>query len=495
MIAALYARYSSDNQREESIVAQLRASREYCKQKGYTIIKEYADEACTGTNDNRPNYRQMFKDAKAGLFEIVIFHKIDRNARNEYDYYTRKNELQKYSVNIEYAAQNFDSSPEGRLMENTLVGLSAYYSRNLAKEIHKGQRENVLQGLTTGGKPPLGYKVINKKFVIDDYEAGAIRYIFESYAADKPYQEIINYLNDNGYRTRRGNTFGATSIHDMLHNRRYIGTCILGKNRKRADGKRNNHGADPSDIIIVENACPAIIEKELFEKVAMRMTSNKQRPGSHKAKYTYLLSGLIVCGECGTAMQGCTTTKSNGQINQYYRCGQKANKGTHTCPNFNVSLPDLEALVLRKIDEIIFAPHALEKLVSKSLDCFNKMASENMTEYDTLQAKQKSLERRMNNLYDLVEEGTADDFDKDRLRSTKSELLTIRAKLTEFNNCPNQQLTFDQVATYIEKYREQIKNKSADNLRALIQSFIDKVVISRDTITLKFKFEFTWCAW
>jgi len=162
MIAALYARYSSDNQREESIVAQLRASREYCKKKGYTIIKEYADEACTGTNDNRPGYQQMFKDAKAGLFETVVFHKIDRNARNEYDYYTNKAQLQKYSVSVEYSAQNFDNSPEGQLMENTLVGLSAYYSRNLAKEIHKGQRENVLQGLTTGGKPPLGYGIINK---------------------------------------------------------------------------------------------------------------------------------------------------------------------------------------------------------------------------------------------------------------------------------------------------------------------------------------------
>lgn len=108
MIATLYARYSSDNQREESIVAQLRASREYCKRKGYTIIKEYADEVCTGTNDNRPNYRQMFKDAKAGLFEIVVFNKMVSENMTECD------TLQSKQKNLERRMNNlYDLVEEG----------------------------------------------------------------------------------------------------------------------------------------------------------------------------------------------------------------------------------------------------------------------------------------------------------------------------------------------------------------------------------------------
>ena len=107
MIAALYARYSSDNQRAESIVAQLRASREYCRQRGYTIIKEYADEAMTGTNDQRPQYQQMLADAEAGMFEIIVFHKVDRSARNEFDYYTNKHRLACAGVRVEYSGQSF----------------------------------------------------------------------------------------------------------------------------------------------------------------------------------------------------------------------------------------------------------------------------------------------------------------------------------------------------------------------------------------------------
>ena len=98
MIVALYARYSSDNKRTESIVAQLRACREYCQKYGHTIIKEYADEAMTGTNDRRPQFQQMLRDAEAGMFELVIAHKVDRIGRNEFDYYTNRHKLESYGV-------------------------------------------------------------------------------------------------------------------------------------------------------------------------------------------------------------------------------------------------------------------------------------------------------------------------------------------------------------------------------------------------------------
>lgn len=98
MIVALYARYSSDNQRAESIVAQLRACRKYCKKYGYTIIKEYADEAMTGTNDRRPQFQQMLRDAEAGLFEMVLAHKVDRIGRNEFEYYSNRHRLEACGV-------------------------------------------------------------------------------------------------------------------------------------------------------------------------------------------------------------------------------------------------------------------------------------------------------------------------------------------------------------------------------------------------------------
>lgn len=155
MRAVCYARYSDEQQREESITAQLRAAREYCSKKGYTIIREYFDEAKSGKNDNRPAYQKMLADAKKKLFDVIVFHKIDRNARNEYDYYFHKAQLTKLGVYLEYVTQNIDSSPEGAMMEAMLVGMAAYYSRNLTKEVIKGMRENAYKAKFNGGYPPL----------------------------------------------------------------------------------------------------------------------------------------------------------------------------------------------------------------------------------------------------------------------------------------------------------------------------------------------------
>ena len=108
--AVIYARYASDNQREESIDAQLRVCRKHCADKGYIIFHEYVDEAYTATNDNRPAYQQMLRDSGRKEFQIAVFHKVNRNARNEYDYYMNKAKLMSNGVKIEYAGQSFDTS-------------------------------------------------------------------------------------------------------------------------------------------------------------------------------------------------------------------------------------------------------------------------------------------------------------------------------------------------------------------------------------------------
>ena len=159
--AVIYARFSSDNQREESIDAQVRACKAYCKGKGYLVTHIYRDEAKSGTKlAGRDAYNQMLDDAKDDLFDVVIFHKVDRNARNEFDYYTTKRTLTQLGIKYEYAVQNIDNTPEGQMMESMLVGFAAYYSRNLAKETKKGLNENayICPGLGDAGDRIFGTK-------------------------------------------------------------------------------------------------------------------------------------------------------------------------------------------------------------------------------------------------------------------------------------------------------------------------------------------------
>lgn len=144
--AVIYARFSSDMQREESIDAQVRACTAYAKSKGYEIVDTYIDEAKSGREvTKRDAYKKMLDDASHKKFDIVIFHKIDRNSRNEVDYYITKAKFLNLGIRYEYAVQSIDSSPEGQMMEGMLVAIAAYYSRNLAKETKKDSPKTLIK--------------------------------------------------------------------------------------------------------------------------------------------------------------------------------------------------------------------------------------------------------------------------------------------------------------------------------------------------------------
>lgn len=149
--AAVYARYSSENQNEESIDAQIRAIKEYCSRNNIQIVKIYTDEALTATTANRPQFLQMIKDSKLGIFDTVIVHKLDRFARNRYDSAFYKRELKLNGVRIVSVLENLDDSPESIILESVLEGMAEYYSANLAREVMKGLKEKALKCKHCGG--------------------------------------------------------------------------------------------------------------------------------------------------------------------------------------------------------------------------------------------------------------------------------------------------------------------------------------------------------
>ena len=263
--AVIYARFSSDMQREESIDAQVRACKAYAKSKGYTVVKEYVDEAKSGRSTlTRDAYNQMMADAMENKFDVIIFHKIDRNSRNELNYFIFKDKLEKLGIRYEYAAQPIDAATaEGQMMETVMVGMAAYYSRNLAKEIKKSMNENAYKAIFNGGYAPLGYKIVDKHYVIDEKEAEAVRLIFNLYLDGKGYGEICLALAARGYTTRSGKNFPKNSLHDILRNERYMGTYTF--NRVPKTKRRNSHSyARPNDFISIPDAIPAIVSKVYF---------------------------------------------------------------------------------------------------------------------------------------------------------------------------------------------------------------------------------------
>ena len=161
--AYAYARFSSENQRTESIDAQLRAIREYCDREGIVLVRAYKDEAFSGRTDQRPQFLQMFRDL--GGIDFVIVHKLDRFARNRSDAAFYRAKLKEKGARLVSVSEPIGDSPIGIITEGMLETINEWYSANLGMEVKKGMKENVLQGKRNGGPPPTGYRILLSKFM------------------------------------------------------------------------------------------------------------------------------------------------------------------------------------------------------------------------------------------------------------------------------------------------------------------------------------------
>ena len=308
---ALYARFSSDNQRSESIDAQIRAMKAYCEQHHFVIVETYIDEAKSATSDRRSAFQQMISDSSTRSFNILLVHKLDRFARNRYDSAVYKRELKKNGVTVYSVLENLDNSPESIMMEAVLEGMAEYYSQNLARETMKGLRENALQCKHTGGIAPLGYDIDpdTRKLVINEDEAKAVRLIFEMYGNGYGYSAIIDRLYELNLKTKMGKDFGKNSLYSILSNPKYQGMYVYNRcSAKNTVGTRNTHlYKDDEDIVFVEGGCPQIVPTDVFVKVQNKLTEHKHTGGRENAKECYLLSGKVFCRECGKAISTLST--------------------------------------------------------------------------------------------------------------------------------------------------------------------------------------------
>ncbi len=171
MRGVIYARYSSDNQREESIEGQLRECKEYAEKNDIQIIGTYTDRALSAKTDNRPDFQKMIKDSTDKNFEVVLVWKLDRFARNRFDSAYYKNVLRRNGVKVLSATELISQNAEGILLESMLEGYAEYYSAELSEKVLRGLTENALKCKYNGGTLPIGYYIdsfINAIFLYDD---------------------------------------------------------------------------------------------------------------------------------------------------------------------------------------------------------------------------------------------------------------------------------------------------------------------------------------
>lgn len=226
MNVVIYARYSSDKQREESIEGQLKVCYAYAEQQGFDVIDEYIDRAISAKTDHRPNFQKMIKDSGKKHFQGIIVYQLDRFARNRADSAKYRAILSKNGVKLYSANENIADGASGILLESVIEGLAEYYSAELSEKVSRGMNINADKCLSNGGTTPLGYRIENKHYVIDEEAAPIVREIFTKYASGMRIKDICDDLNERQIKTSKGAKFNKSSLHTMLKNRKYLGIYI-----------------------------------------------------------------------------------------------------------------------------------------------------------------------------------------------------------------------------------------------------------------------------
>ncbi|HBG4973252.1 TPA: recombinase family protein [Clostridioides difficile] len=495
--AVIYARFSSDNQRDESIDAQIRAINEYADKNDIKIVNQFIDRAKSATSDKRPEFQNMIKFCEADTtgISMVIVHKLDRFSRDKYDSALYKQKLKVKGIRVVSVLENLDNSPESLILESVIEGMAQYYSANLAREVAKGQKENALKALHNGGDAPLGYDVAyDKTYTVNEEEAQAVKIIFDRYVQGYSYSKIIDELNDLGYKTKRGNKFGKNSLHGILNNEKYTGVYVFNKTqRKGVNGKRNGHKQkDEGEIIKIEDGMPQIIDKEIFQQAQEMMKKRKKSPGAHKATTNYLLTGLIKCGECGHSFQGNKRKDAYGNDYISYRCGCRKQK--RECNNREIKRDYLEGFILQELEKNILNDEAIPVL-SKALN--EKMNDKNESNEELLKSLEQKLDKvnkDISNILNAIMNGIVNNVLKDKLDELEQVKLNLDLKMNELK-IENKVVdgvcvTEEQIRSMFSKFKEFVLERNIPECKKFIGDYIKEVIVYKDHVEVVFNVVF-----
>ncbi len=262
-MTVIYARYSSDSQTEQSIEGQVRVCKQFAEKNDLLVVDSYIDRAATGTNDNRAAFQQMLRDSKKAQWGAVIVYKLDRFARNKYESVVNRKKLKDNGVELVSAMENIPDTPEGKLFLAVIEGFNEYFSEDLKQKVNRGLRESWLKGNATGGHPPYGYVIKDKKYVIDEAEAAIVREIFMKYAQGYKAVAIAEDLKARNVRRKCSKYINHKYVYVILHDKRYIGIV-------------EHQGTTYYNIF------PPIITKELWNQVDAINQENKIAPSRKK---------------------------------------------------------------------------------------------------------------------------------------------------------------------------------------------------------------------
>jgi site-specific DNA recombinase len=488
MRAVIYARYSSELQRDASIEDQARICRRGIEAEGWSLGRVYTDHGASGASHLRAGYQALLADARKQHFDVVVAESLDRLSRDQEHVAGLFKQLSFHGVTLLTIG-------EGEISE-LHVGLkgamSALYLKDLAQKTRRGLEGRVREGRSAGGLS-YGYRVARGagaeatgERVIDPTEADVVRGVFADFAAGRSPRAIAKALNERGIAGPRSAPWGASTIcgnwrrgTGILNNALYNGKLVWNRQRFVKDPEHGRRQARPnpeSEWVIEDVPALRIVDDALWTKVKSRQTVTRQAIVCETSavrselarRPRYLFSGLLTCGACGG---GYTMVGA-----RHYGCANVRNRGT--CDNrLTIRRDVLENTVLSGLKNNLLHPDLIREFVEEYSREFNRLRRERASGQAASQAELAKVERQIRNIIEAVKAGLFAPSMKDEMSS----LETRKATLVE--------QTKDEVQEPVllhpglaEVYRRKVENLSdalnneelraeaAETLRAMIQA-------------------------
>lgn len=435
---AIYARYSTENQRQASIKDQIHDCRRHVEREGGTVDEAlvFVDAAASGATMQRKGLTQLLTAADAGRFDVLVVEDVSRLSRDTADATVMLRRFEQRGVKIVGVADGVDTSTANGAVVFQIGAVFAEQQREAGRQrTRRGLEGRAREGFATG-RLPYGYRsepvaddrgrVIGKRVMIDERRAKVVHRVFVDYGDGKSLAAIAKTLNNAGVPAPspgRGRGWSPASIRDMLHNEAYVGRWSYSRTEWRTDpvtNKRRPRPRAPEDTIRREDETLRIIEKALWAMTQQRLAAvracyaGKRNCASTSGRANmHLLSGLLRCAECGTSM-----TVHSGSSASYYTCSAARKRGT--CTN-RISLREDETIdaVLGHLREIVTSPAARAYLETRvtSLLATGPGTEDLAIHQETIE----ELDRKIGKLVAFIEGGEAGEGVRGRLRELENQ--------------------------------------------------------------------------
>ena len=439
MRAVIYARFSSDQQRDASIEDQVEVCRRYIERQGWTLQRTYADRAVSGASASRPGFQALLQDMERGGFDVVVCEAIDRLSRKLSDIAALHDRLEFRRI----ALHAVNLGPVTTLHVGLLGTMAQVYLSDLKEKTKRGLLGRVLQGRAAGGRA-YGYRIIPDDAGgpggrrIDAAEAEVVRRMFQLFAAGQAPRAIARQLNAEEIPGPDGRPWQDTTIRGqaergtgILNNELYAGQLVWNRCSYVKDPRTGRRLARPNRPELwerVEAADLRIVDDELWQAVKRRQQALSFAVGrdeggnalnrAHRRKF--LLSGVLACGVCGA---GYTVMGKD-------RYGCAAHRSQGTCGNDRtIGRAEIERRVLDGLKHRLLAPELFEAFAEAYLAESQRLLREADRQRDGLTARLAEIERKLGAMIRAIEDGLYQPSMKQRMAALEADKAALLAEL------------------------------------------------------------------